>query len=729
MEKWKKKSVELLMNMLIGENKSPSVVPYVPQKTASLSKDRSKYFKRVRPERVGVSSARIYSMLSELEREKRANVHNLLVLRRGKVICDCSHPGYSTQMPHLSHSLSKTVTGFAVGMLVDDGRLSLDAKIIDFFPDVKVADKRASRITVENLLAMSSGATFAELGCATSDDWIESFFSCELKYTPGNGFSYNSMNSYLLAAIVEKISGESLDSFLEKRLFAPLGITNYFWEKSPVGIVKGGWGLYLSPESWAKIGEMTLAGGVFKSNRVISAKWLSEALSTKSISDGSLGDFNYGYHVWVGSDNGEYLFNGMFGQNVWVCPKNDIVVVLNSGNNELFQRSAALSIIRKYLGADIKDTGYANFYMALLDKKSHFFESRHWIRPKRKIGFLAKLGLLPDKDEARDWRMLEGEYRFADNNASILPVFVRMMQNNLEGYLESMRIHVDGAGALTITFREAGREYVVPVGIYKFKSTVLDFNGEKYLVSAIGEAMEDEDRNPIFKLELLFPELPNTRKIKISIRESGVLLFRMSENPDRHVVDNYLEQSLGSSPLISIAIGMLRKRLGVNFISDALDLLFAPSIVAARTGTERFSEVFEAENKAAKASREKYKSVSSLVSGFLKDKDSEVKQEEPKRSPFAAIGDLIRRRKTVIRDGDTEAYAEEKAYSEAEERDENESFGTDGGYAESDAPSDSISISGNVLFDIIGQAASFIGVTEDEDFEYKTNENSREFDN
>lgn len=654
MEKWKKRTVELLSRLIIGENKDPAVVPYAPQKTRTLSPDKSKYFKRTRPEKCGVSSARLYSMLSELEGERRANVHNILVISRGKVVLECSHPGYSTRMPHLSHSLSKTVTGLAIGILIDDGVISLSDSVAGFFPEYEYEDKRFPKMTVEHLLRMSSGVGFAELGCATSEDWLESFFEAELKYAPGEGFSYNSMNSYVLSAILQKKTGKTLEAFVAERIFAPLGITNYFWERSRDGITKGGWGLYLSCESWAKIALMTLRGGVFEDKRIVSEKWLSAAISAKSISDGSMGDFDYGYHVWVGTQGNEYLFNGMFGQNVWINPDNDTIVVLNSGNNELFQRSAALSIIRKFLIGDIRDKGYANFYMALLDKKRRFFESRHWIRPKRKSGILLRLGLMRDRTAADEWRYIAGDYKLASNNASILPVFVRMMQNNLKGCIDGMSIMVSELGELTVSFTELGKRYDIPVGIYGFKTSELDFNGEKYLVSAIGEAIEDEDRNPVFKIEFLMPEMPNTRMIKITKNPDGTLLLRFSENPGRQIVDTYLGVALKSSTLVSIAMGVMKKRFGGDFLDEGIELMFSPHIVAVRDGLKSTEQLLDAECRKAFAVRSKFKALTSLINGFIKDKekpkDDRGDDAEAKSSPFAALGNLLKKRREASRD-------------------------------------------------------------------------------
>lgn len=166
MEKWMKKTVELAAGLALTGKHNPSVIPYYPQKTV-ISGTEERYFTRTYPERVGVSSGRILAMLTALERERRANIHNLLVIKDGEVICEASHPGYDTNTWHLSHSMSKTLTGIAVGMLVDDGLLTTDTRLTDIYPNIFFRDKRFRNITVSHLLTMSSGVRFSEAGSVT----------------------------------------------------------------------------------------------------------------------------------------------------------------------------------------------------------------------------------------------------------------------------------------------------------------------------------------------------------------------------------------------------------------------------------------------------------------------------------------------------------------------------------------------------------------------------------
>jgi hypothetical protein len=257
MEKWKKRTVELVAGLALSDKKYPSVVPYYPKKTHICPKE-SLYFSRVSPDKEGISTATLRCMLSELESEMRANIHSLLVLSHGGVICRCAAPGYDGAIPHLAHSMSKTVTGMAIGFLVSEGRLSVDTPLSRIFPEYTVSDKRLRSATVRNLLCMQSGVKFNEAGVVTDSTWLKTFLMSPLSAAPGTVFHYNSMNSYMLARIVVRITGASLTEFVGERLFSPLGIKNYFWEIGPEGIEKGGWGLFLSAESWAKIGWMLL---------------------------------------------------------------------------------------------------------------------------------------------------------------------------------------------------------------------------------------------------------------------------------------------------------------------------------------------------------------------------------------------------------------------------------------------------------------------------------------
>ena len=194
MERWVKRTIELATGVVFTCKSNPSVIRYYPQKT-EISGYEKPYFHRVNPEKRGVSSGRLLAMLKALEREKRSNVHSLICLKDGEVICECTHPGYEINTWHLSHSMSKTVTGMAIGMLVDDGKLSLDDRLVDILPEYAYRDDKIAEITVKHLLTMTTGVRFAEAGSVTESNWTEAFIDSSCAFKPGRDLAYNSMNS------------------------------------------------------------------------------------------------------------------------------------------------------------------------------------------------------------------------------------------------------------------------------------------------------------------------------------------------------------------------------------------------------------------------------------------------------------------------------------------------------------------------------------------------------
>jgi len=646
-----KRVIELGAGLVFTGKANPSVVPYYPQKT-EISGEEERYFHRSYPEKVGVSSGRILAMLEALEREKRANIHNLLLLKDGELICDCSHPGYSVNTWHLSHSMSKTVTGMAIGMLVDEGSLDTDTRLVDIFPHAYYHDERIADITVKHLLTMTTGVRFSEAGSVSESRWTDAFFESSLAFNPGEQFSYNSMNSYILAKIVCKVSGLGLMDFLKPRLFEPLHIDNVFWELGPEGIEKGGWGLFMSVESWAKLGLMMLEGGSFEGKRILSESWVKESTTGHAKTPDSLGHYDYGYQLWVSRDGEGFLFNGMLGQNVWVYPKNNIVLALNSGNNELFQNSPAMEVVEKYLALDLADdlteSCFGGDLVDLRRKEAHFFESRHWIRPyQQKKGISFRLGFRPKPHYPEEWDNILGRYHFSKNNLGILPLFVRAMQNNLKNSIDGVAFEREGDSIFFI-FSEGGVNYKLEVGFYDFKETVLDYHGEKYILKVIGEAMEDEDREMLYKLEILMPEMPNTRKLKFSFDIDGRLVMRMSEMPNEKIADAFLRDMTVNNQRLAFFYGIVEKRVGKNFAKNKLIETFAPTLIGARIGDPNYISVMDEEREKLKAGEKTAKLINTVITKFLHDED-DIPEEEISQSGIRSfIGDIVERIKSKI---------------------------------------------------------------------------------
>ena len=612
MEKWKRRSIDLLTSIAFGGGENIGVVPYYPQKT-EIGRVEEKLLRRSLPERKRISSRRLYAMLCELEGEKRANVHSITVVADGEVICECASPGYDLGRWHVAHSMTKSVTGMLIGALVDRGKLSLESKIVDIFPEVTYRDKRISYITVDHLLSMTAGVEFAEAGSVTESGWTEAFFNSAIRFAPGTQFLYNSMNSYILGRIAERVGGKSLGRLADELIFVPLGIKSYLWEKGPEGSEKGGWGLYLSAESWAKIGVMLLDGGVVGGKRMLSSKWLSEFTTVRAIPPSETGGFNYAYHCWVGRDGSDILFSGMLGQNLWLSPRNNIAVVLNSGNDELFQASPAINIIRKYLGGRIDDRINIGDARTLIKKQESFFDCRRWARPLDPPGGLVcLLGLRTGEKFDPRWQPLLGKYKLSDNGIGILPMVVRAMQNSMSARLYSIGLLREGE-RLVMMVEDCGESLRIPIGLYGYERSVLTVRGEKYLISSVGRAMENGE----YRIEIAFTETASVRRITVTRGGNGVLIFKFGELPGEKLAESYLLSYVEKSRPMALALDIVERRFGRGSVGHAIHRSFNPTVIGVDASMPDCDRIVAAESEKRREEGEKLKFVRAVVDKFF----------------------------------------------------------------------------------------------------------------
>jgi CubicO group peptidase (beta-lactamase class C family) len=287
--------------------------------------------RRAAPASAGVDSRAVLGFLDDVEKAG-LELHDLMIWRDGAVVAEGWRWPYTADRVRMAHSMTKSVTACAIGMLIDAGRLALDDKVADFFPEVRIDPASATaRMTVEDLLTMRSGqgsevSGSVWRGIATS--WIEEFFRIPLDHEPGTTYVYSSAASYMLSAIVTRVTGETIDSFLTPRLFEPLGMTGLRWDVGPDGINPGGNGISWTTADGLKLGILHLQRGLWRGQRILSERWVSESTRKHT---GQPGD-EYGYH-WVVGD-GWYAALGVFVQLVQVFPGSNTVLALNSAMDE-----------------------------------------------------------------------------------------------------------------------------------------------------------------------------------------------------------------------------------------------------------------------------------------------------------------------------------------------------------------------------------------------------------
>lgn len=291
-------------------------------------------FPRSTPEIVGISSSAIQTFVEVAEREVH-DIHSLVLLRHGRLVADGWWEPYGPSTPHLLYSLSKSFTSTAIGLLVAEGRLTIDDPVLTYFadeaPEAPSANLRAMRIL--HLLTMTTGHA-EDTTDRLTEDWVHAFLAQAVVYPPGTHFVYNSGATYMLSAIVQRITGMRLLKYLRPRLFDPLGITNPTWETSPQGIDCGGWGLSLTTTEIARFGQLYLQQGRWNGVQLVPPDWIEQATSYQSDNrrDGAEIDWTqgYGYQFWRCRHNA-YRGDGAFGQFCVVMPDQDAVLAMTAG--------------------------------------------------------------------------------------------------------------------------------------------------------------------------------------------------------------------------------------------------------------------------------------------------------------------------------------------------------------------------------------------------------------
>ena len=283
----------------------------------------------------GVEPRALARFIDSLMAVPRTHIHHLMVLRHGKVIAEAHPAPYRADDLHTLFSVSKTFTAIAVGMAVDENRLRVSDRVATFFPDKlpPQVTPELARLTVHDLLVMHSGITPDGRIRNNSDDWVAAFLARDID--PQAPYQYDSMCTFVLAAIVQRVTGTTLLSYLQERLFTPLGITQVDWESSPDGINTGGWGLRLQAESQAKFAQFILNRGMWNGRQLVSEQWIdlmcAKHIDPKPVTtppdDGNQG---YGYQIWMCKMPGALRADGAFAQYIVMVPRLDLAVVINS---------------------------------------------------------------------------------------------------------------------------------------------------------------------------------------------------------------------------------------------------------------------------------------------------------------------------------------------------------------------------------------------------------------
>ncbi len=330
---------------------------------------RSFKLPRSLPEAQGVASGGLLNFVNAVEAAK-LNLHSLMVVRHGQVVAEGWWAPYAPQLKHTLYSLSKSFVSTAIGLAVAEGRLTVDDKVVSFFkntPTIPSANLLAMR--VRDLLTMTTGHdkdTAPAMRTPGTASWVNAFLSQPVDHQPGTHFVYNSGATYMLSAIVQKLTGQPVLAYLKPRLFDPLGIEGADWEVDPNGIDTGGWGLRVRTEDIAKFGQLYLQKGIWNGKRLLPEAWIADATRAQVQSAGGkrAADENdwlqgYGYQFWRCRHNA-YRGDGALGQYCIVLPDEDAVIAITSETSDM---QAILDEVWTNILPALKETGRATSQM------------------------------------------------------------------------------------------------------------------------------------------------------------------------------------------------------------------------------------------------------------------------------------------------------------------------------------------------------------------------------
>ncbi|HSN50340.1 MAG TPA: serine hydrolase, partial [Bacteroidales bacterium] len=311
----------------------------------------------------GVSSQGIIDFLDAAAKSKH-EFHSIMIVRHGKVIAEGWWNPYNAGLRHTLYSTSKSFTATAVGFAVSEKKITVDDKVIYFFPDAlpDTISPFLANLKVKDLLTMSAGMEPDPTFNIVSKDsnWVKSFLATPILYEPGTKFLYNSLATYMLSAIVQKATGIKIVDYLKPRLFDPLSISGMDWEVDPNGINTGGWGLRLKTEDMAKFGQLFLQKGKWNGQQILPVAWIEEASTKKieqapdapqAVRDSSDWMQGYCYQMWRCRNNC-YRGDGAYGQYIIVLPEKDAVIAITC---ETADMQSELNLVWDYLLPALKD--------------------------------------------------------------------------------------------------------------------------------------------------------------------------------------------------------------------------------------------------------------------------------------------------------------------------------------------------------------------------------------
>ena len=456
---------------------------------------------RSTPEAEGIPSAAISMFLDSLTSYPHSDIHSVMVLRHGKVVAELYPEPYKAEYRHTMYSCSKTFVSTAIGIAVDENRLRVTDRVATFFPELlpEEISPELAAMTIHDLLTMSSGIEPDGTIRAENDDWIRVYLSKPVS-TPGKKFKYDSLCTYLLSAIVQRVTGMKTLDYLKEKLFNDMHITEVSWEESPEGYNVGGWGLHIQCESLAKMGQLFLQKGKWNGKQLVSEEWVKTMMSNHIAINDQATAF-YGYQMWGCPPNGSFRADGRLGQFILVVPESDMVIAITQCTWSPQLRFAWEILLPKVQNSPLPN---GKDYLRLLKEiKSYRYPV---LQGKSSSPLMKKLEGKTysfDKNEF-GWTSLSFEQRKNELVMSVVDEYGKSYELSL-GFKKWITNEVEGYPLYSMTARQKFKALEGPfymAGCYAWSKQALNFKIEYVnMISATEISLEPDGNQIVLKVK------------------------------------------------------------------------------------------------------------------------------------------------------------------------------------------------------------------------------------
>jgi CubicO group peptidase (beta-lactamase class C family) len=280
------------------------------------------------PEKQGMGSEYLTGMIKSIVDTGKA-VDGIVIVRHGKLVMEAYRKPYHSQEPHIIYSCTKAFTSALLGIAMQEKYIAdIDQKLSNLLPEGEFGHGMGET-TLRHLLTMSSGMDipeYEESEMRQSPNWVKFALSRAIVKKPGSHFNYNDAGAHLVMAAIARATGKDPADYARKKILGPLGITDYYWETDPQGLIEGGDGVHLKPRDMAKMGLLYLQKGCWNGQEIVPKQWVKESTRKQIATPGEmLGTHGYGFFWWM-EEFGGFSALGYAGQYIFIAPEADLTV-------------------------------------------------------------------------------------------------------------------------------------------------------------------------------------------------------------------------------------------------------------------------------------------------------------------------------------------------------------------------------------------------------------------